>query len=633
MDYTVFMSDFDIDKNKPVSQKIVLAELGFNITPSIWINHEAGIWCYVLTPDPPGVEDDYDIEGYYIPQNTFIYPTVKQVLVNSVKYTRCTSYASMYATDSSFFYDISTTKLYIHMAWWGHPQGKDIAVQAIYGFCNQIDPATDGYYNDIYYSPRLKEMPPVKKSKDVNFFGVLQFNDGTVSFNNEDGFFDDFKDKDIYGQTVTFLFGFGGYLYDDFLIVYVGYIEQPALSFTDFKLNLVDGRKYLSEKIPKNKVMLSEYPYLSDSDEGALIPIAYGKIRNAEPICLDTDQTVPSFFTFLFMDTEFHPAVSLDAVYITEDEEVTEVTPVSINLAAGTFQLAAIIAAPDGNLLKVTCDFHGANIKNGLAVARDIMLLYCNKPFTEDYYDSGEWADAEGPAADIGLLVDEATEVSELLGYISRDTDVCIFPTDDGRLSARRYNTNREIRKLIQSSEWLTDPEFEFPPDNYLSSCVVKYDKDRSSSDYRTYTEDDQKDEIYARYRVDKEEEIETNLTTEDDAKAKALTVMELCGGIPEIVSRSTKAQNMDIELMDLIIAEYERQEKFDLAENLKRWHIFEIIEVDKKILSGEVALKMRTIRDFPYPVVFFMYGMPLLGMRLMGHKLHGKLIYILDVV
>ncbi len=627
------MSDFDTDKMRSASRKIVLAEIAFNVIPVTWINAEPGVWCFVLTPDPPGFEDDYGVEGHYLPQTDFVYPAIKKVSVDGTRYTKCLTYADMVDADSSYYYDPETTKLYIHIAAWGHPRGKDIAVQPVYGFCNQVDPATGGYYNDIFYQPRIKDIPSVKKSKDTNFFGIMEFTGGSISFVNDDGFFDTFKDQDIYGQPVMIFFGFGGYAYDEFQVIFTGYIERMNRDFSSFKLDLIDGRKYLSEKIPVNKVTLEDWPFLNESDSGKFKPIAYGAIRNAEPICLNQEETSPTFYEYLFMDTAHHPTKSLDAVYVIQDETALEVTPASVDLDAGTFQLSEAIVSPDDSLLKVTCDFHGADIKNGLAVARDLLLLYQGIPFTEDYFDTGEWITAESRARDIGLYISEDKELSEVLGEISRDTDSCIYPTDDGRTAARRYTAYREIVRLIAGSEWINDPEFEYPSDQYLSSCVIKYDKDRSNSEYRSYNKDDLKAAIYARYRVYKEEEIETNLTTETDAIDKAITVMALSRTIPEIVTRSLKVSGMGIEIMDFVIAEYERQRNFQLDERDKSWHIFEVLEVDKKAIAGEVALRMRTVRDFPYPTVFFMYGMPLFGMRLMGHKLFGKLIYILDVV
>jgi hypothetical protein len=88
--------------------------------------------------------------------------------------------------------------------------------------------------------PRVKSIPSIKKSKDPTFFGKLQFQGGSIKLDNADGFFDDFKNKDIYGQAVRIKYGFDGIAYSEFRQIFQGFIDDISWNRKDFTIKVVD---------------------------------------------------------------------------------------------------------------------------------------------------------------------------------------------------------------------------------------------------------------------------------------------------------------------------------------------------------------------------------------------------------
>lgn len=558
---------FAIEKNTPASRKITLVEFDLPASNDDWINYEAGIWRVRLTQNGQRIEDDYGLIGYYdgdpdagaavvaVDANNRVgnYYNVKSFRCGNELFTRVTSIVNLRAQNKSFYYDTANTFLYVHFDAWSYPWQYNNKIGYVNGFCDDV--GTSAYYDDQYYDPRLLEFPTISKQKDPLSFGVMTFNDGAIRLDNTDGHFDDYEDLDIYGQPVRVLLGFYGMEYADFEQIYSGFIEDIERTPDEFVININDPRKKLSRQIPVRTFEYSEYPDLNESTLGKPKPIAYGEILDAPCICLNQeDPTGP--YEFMFMDTTDHSAESLDTVRI---DGITD-TPSSYDLDTGTFWLTSDQCMPDGNLLDVTCDFHGSAIVNAVAVIEDINTLYADIAYISDNYNTTTCDDTEdNRALDVGLYIGEKKEISEIFSQICESCFMMYDIERDGKIAIKYFDKTAAADRTINDDEWLTDPEEIFDRDYLYTSVEVSYSPLISDGSGPSVIDTTYQDEAYAKYREYKEIRKDTILTSSTDAATLAASIAEECHIIHPVVTRKTGIQNIDLDLMEIVLANHRR--------------------------------------------------------------------------
>jgi hypothetical protein len=346
------MSTFATLKDKPFSQKIVLVEIDLPQNHYVFINYEAGIWFYQFYWAGVTVTGSDGLIGYYdneIPEIN----AIGSVKVDNETYTSVSSIADVRLQEKSFKFERGTQKLYIHFGDSEHPLNKIVALGLTSGFSNS-PVIVDGrpkssYYNDIFYSPRIKSIPQINKQKDPLSYGLIAFQGGNIELDNTDGYFDDFVENDIFGQPVRILIGFDDLDYAQYRKVFTGYIEDFTVTRTSFSVSAQDKRKSLSRQLPVNRFTVADYSDLNENSVDKPKPIAWGAVRGAPCVCLDEDGS-PANYSFMFLDTTYHPASALTTVYV--DGEAVAVA--SSNLAAGTFTISSANYSPGQ---EVTADF------------------------------------------------------------------------------------------------------------------------------------------------------------------------------------------------------------------------------------------------------------------------------------
>ena len=268
---------FDSFKDKPSSQKVTLVEIDVGVNQQTWINKEAGIWAFQYTPDASKIYDgslgygDTEDDTY----NTAIYK-IGSVKIDGEVYIEVDDIASLRTNNKSFYYDSSTTFIYIRFDNWNPPEiYSSISLGITSAYANQqID--LDGY---TYYA-RVKGIPNISKKKDALFFGVIQYTGGNITLDNTDGEFGTFIHKDIFSQETRVLFGGDTLTRDDYREGFTGYLEDFDISSGSFTININDKRKFLSRKIPTTYFDSATYPNIKDNLVGKSIPLAYGELRN-----------------------------------------------------------------------------------------------------------------------------------------------------------------------------------------------------------------------------------------------------------------------------------------------------------------------------------------------------------------
>ena len=568
---------------------IILWEYDVPIILPYLLNYEAGIWFWTLSPGIIAVTDDNGNTGYYDEQNSTIY-NIQSLLIDGEAFSETTSLADCRTTNKSFYYDPATSKLYIHFDAFEPPLDSIISVGGAVGFSMGTFQDSIPYFDDRYYEPRISKIFNIKKSKDPLYYGLLKFVTGKIQAINNDGYFDDWKNRNLYAQATRILLGSVGDDYSEFQRIFSGFVENNSISWEDFSVTLQDIRAGFTRPVASNLLTQSDYAYLNDSNVDSPKPVAYGDIYNAPCICLNEGE-VAATYTFLLCDTEFNSVDSLTEVLV---DGVDQTAHASLNASSGTFTLSTDYYDPGD---EVTASFT-VDIKNGVDIIKDLILNYDDKTYLASFWDLTETNAAQAIARDTSVYIDDDTTLSDVIEQVCFDIDALFFPKDDGHYTVRIYSDDRDITKIIYPDEFIDEPDLQNESSQYLTSAIIKYKHNINDDTYLQYENLDYQDIAFSIYKRYKNAVFETNLTTLADAQAKSETILDYSSNVPNIVSRTVKFEHYDLEIMDFIVCSpYTR---FDQAPD---YGVYEVIGLTKNFDNLEIKLNLRYITDYSMPV------------------------------
>ena len=567
------------DNNK---KNIVLFEYGKPLMVDRLMNYQSGIWMWCLTPGEITFDDDQGVTGYYGYTNALEYQ-VESMKVDNEPFLKVNTLSDLFTQDEAFYYDDATSFVYIAFTNHEPKLNKKIYIGVTIG----MSKGDTGYrYNNIYYDPRVTSILGISKSKDPLFYGQLKFSSGSVKVINTDGEFDDFGDRDLYRVATKVLIGQEGDEYDDFVETFNGLLGNYSYSWKDLDLKVEDLRSGLTDPIPPNKYITAVYPTIKDSNVDKPKPIAYGPIINAKCVCLNTEADGSGDHTFMFMDTEFHSAAALTKVYFDGDE----ITETNVSLSGGTFTLTAVQIGT--KFTKITADFTGSSIVNGVDIIKDLMANYANTSYIDANYDLIEMALAQTASRDTSFYTNKNTTLIKAIGKICVDIDGIFFPKDDGLYSIRIFDIDRASTATILKDDWKTPPTIKNNTDEFLSSVVIKYNKDQAENEYSEYDNTDYEEDTYDTYKSKQSTEIITGLTTLSDATAKSESVMSTSKIVTDTVTRAVSFEFYELEIMDFITCDPKARRS-----EVGTPAIWEILGINKDLDLWTINLTLRYIK------------------------------------
>jgi len=574
------------------SNKICLWEFDTPLLRDSLLNYSAGIWQWCITPGDITVTDDNGNIGYYSYTNGINY-NVKSLTVDGVIFLSVNDLVDLNTQDEAFYYDSDTTIIYIAFKDYEPWLEQSMTLGMAIGYANKDD-KNGNVFSGNYYKPIIQSISGIKKSKDPLFYGLLKYNTGTVKLINTDGEFDSWRDQKSYRQPTRLLLGEVGDVYSSFVPVGAGVIGEHTRSWDNFSIKFEDPRNVLSNKMPKNKLKKATYAYLSDSNVDAPKPIAYGAINNAPCICLNEEQS-SSYYTFLLCDTEYNAVSALGTVKVNN----VAVSVYSSNLAAGTFVLTSAIAGSDKSA--VTASFTANAIDNGVDIIKDILKNYADTDYIDEYYDLVETAQAvtDCSGRNVALYIKEETDVKKALEKVCIDIDGLFFQHDDGLWTVRIYDSDRTPAQTIEFDEILEgSPAIDGNEDQFLSSVIIKYNKNQSTGSYSTYENTLYEAEVFAYYKALQTKTLETGLSDLASAQAKSESIMEFSKYIQDIVKIKVGFEFYDLEIMDFVICDPIRRRS---GTEIKG--VYEIIDINKDFNNFRIQLTLKYIKTY-VPVV-----------------------------
>ena len=571
------MSTFADYIDKPQSKKITIVEMDVPLTVT-WINYQPGIWVATMYSDTINVTDDNGNTGYYTYHVDSV-PNINSLNVNGTLYSEQTSLANCISTEKSWYYDTSEHKVYAHFEDWHTPDYYNtVAPGAVLGFTNQVDTTCNNYFEDIYYEPRVTSIPNMTKKKDSLFFGILQYQGGTISFDNIDGYFDDFAQRDLYGQPVRIYLSFEGLAYSEAKKVYTGKVKDFVQDFASFQVQVMDKREFLSRKLPVNVFNSTDYPSMDSKLLGIPIPIIFGSVIG-----------VPAYRTsagnWKFADTTYN---SIDSSITVYKEDGTSFT------AGGTITDGTFTGTDTTDKLYVDCT--QSSVQNGLDIIADILENYEGIAFNSSNYDTLEWTSEKADVMNEGIWIGKGNLMTsvDVIEQVCTDNQGVFDVLADGRFTFRTFDEDRTPTFEILEDELLDDPVNVNSAEEYLSSVKIEYNKDWLNDEYQLYTDSTKQSEVYGRYRQYKERTFTTCLMSEANAVTLASDIMSQSKIIKPILGIKTKTQNVEMKILDNILFKLSRQNGSIIIDRSR----YQVLGIDLDLMNYEMGITIKQIEE-----------------------------------
>lgn len=372
---------------------------------------------------------------------------VSGVEENGVALTSRASIALVDANPGSYYFDAAAQRVYVHCTGGSSPYTKTLQAQVAFWFANHPK-----IFNGHYYEPRLDTVPNVSMRIERKFTGISQIGGGVLGMLNQDGYFDSLVDLQWDAGLVVVAFGvdrpgISEMGYADYAIIGTWKVTSIEKSDERFILRLAERKASVNKKIPTTIFTRSSYPNLREQDVGKTVPLAYGVIKDIEPVCIDLAARK--------FKVAGHAITGFDAVRVknqttgvweTKGFATTDTTLAEFTMSSGDWA--------DGK--EIAVDFRGKPtagivMDNASDIVMDILTVVLGEPtanintssFTSarDKLDAGAVFNSANRATigKIAVYVDEAMEARSILELINLAVNSHLLSDSDGKYYYRLF--------------------------------------------------------------------------------------------------------------------------------------------------------------------------------------------------
>ena len=592
------------DGSAPVADHAVLCHFVHGMLSNLWTPHIPLVWVTNIQVYQEDVELSFGYgafgHGNYGGDGTetigTYYPSVviDSFIADSEEYTARASIALVQANEKSYYFDQANQLVYVHFADGTKPSvhAAKLIGKLRYFSNKEID------VDSQHYEARISELSGIKKVKDSLDFGVQEFSEGSVSFLNADGEFDDIKERfNIYGSTIQFYLGEVGSPLSDFLPVYKGYVGEFNYGREVAQWSIYDDRKRLSREMPYNIFNQVAWPNLNESNVGKYIPWAFGLCSRIPCVCVNEEKSAPSSYKFCVADCADHPNGIQEVTTVWSDD--IEVTPLSVQLTPDAngiafFTLSTSDYTPGKKVFATIIGFDGdtADWNNPIELEQHLLEDVSGIAYNSDNFDTDEWAAAKAAdlAQDVGRFIDERISVKDLIGEIQRSIMGTFFFKDNGKITNRIYDADRAVSGTFVKEERLEGPSVNYDT-TIATSVIVEYSKRYDTNKYKSEVYNTEEAEYAGLYKKYEPRSFETLLTTASDAAVLALALFNYLKDEHRLISMTVPWQGIGVELCDMYYFPIER-----ISATVPELVKCEITEVEKGILEGEINLIGREV-------------------------------------
>lgn len=636
---------------------IAAAEININIAPEYILSIRPGIWAFPVKGEAQVVVNGALGEFPNMPDQDVA--VINSVRVNFDDLIPVYSLAEVEATPNSFFFwdDYRGTKtVCINIGNREHYYGKTIQVGIIDGYISSDD-AGNAYYNDVFYEPRLKNIPSISMKRDRLSSGIIQFPSNSITLINDGRF----NGRNDLGTVVNVYAYRPGDEYRNWLKIFSGVVHAAEYNDTEYKLSLVDKRQYNNSDMICGVINAETAQTVIEADDETeqFYPVSYNQIIKLEAAPIHKDA---EYVTFKFcagkgdakagsLDTQngiAHYPFRIDRVWRRTDDDdgtivykeneiettydtgsvvTSPITGLMIpNVTAGTFKIKTSSIVEDDSIITVFVDYIGWHRYSGperyhggkpLLNAAEICMDMLNQ-FSGIQYNSAnidlalyeiEKAKVEGNWREISYTT-EYSKVKNMdaIAKVAFSADLIVPILADGRYAIRYAAGEASSVYEIKRYQYLKNPTFSHKRDDVVTSTALKYGYAGNSENQQTYKDESRKDEIANRWRIYKEYAKETCLADADSAKLKSDAVLELAAE-PRLMTEYSiplDIDNVGLDIVDALIGPSPAGRS-----------VWDIISIDKNIAGESVKISCQERSPLEYDADYAqgaVYGNPVYG-------------------
>lgn len=177
-----------------------------------------------------------------------------------------------------------------------HWIGKKIEIGIIEGYIASVDRTRPdlSFYNGSYYAPRVNKIPNLTQKRDNLFYGVIQFQEGTIELENSDGVLDE---KQFCGSLVRVYAFDDGDEQDSWALAFSGIISKQNISESSLSITYTDKRAIDDRQIIAGKINRDTCPtvFAPEDTEELIVPVTYNMAIKAPAVPISDTGTSVTF--------------------------------------------------------------------------------------------------------------------------------------------------------------------------------------------------------------------------------------------------------------------------------------------------------------------------------------------------
>ena len=441
---------------------------------------------------------------------------------------------SLFVVDGIAYFNIPTKHP------WFYPEYFTDFRRVLHIVSTVLDPGnpSNNLINNANALTRL-EPPNANMKLSNNHNGVALRQDFNVGLINNDGYFDDCDEWNMFNTPVRLLKTTKRKPeYADFRSIRDGYIETTKTDMGGFSITVADRFRMLNE--PACDVVERGMFGIYDIDEIALgknVPRVYGRAR------VRLLRLTGSVFlvghgargTARVLDRDGNFLVSAGV-----DNGVVNVGFAHRDRAAW----AVVDGVPENRLGEII---------------KDLMFERSGIPFLETFWNLEETADyVERLSPRINAVISRGG-VAQAIGDLLGSQMAFLIQQTDGRFTIRQFGESyatHEIPAAMLTKKPVKD--YARATENYFSSCVINYwtDENMDGGVYSSLLYDEREERANARYKKRVRKEFNTDLTNEADALAFARLLSDRYTTLRQNVRVAVGVDTSHMNLLDTVVME-----------------------------------------------------------------------------
>ena len=446
---------------------------------------------------------------------------ISRVYVDNIQYSEQPTLALCRSTEKSFYFDVGSQILYIHVDHSKRMDSSLFSATQIIGFTN-----TDVFYdeNNIEYLPLILGSLNLEKEVDKFVNKRLGLINNTLTSDNKGQDFDFLIQNTVAGSDIKYFY----ISQEDIDLgkkgltpIYTGYIVSSEITTERASIRLEDKRGQLNQKISNTFFDSTTYPNIADEYIGELIPEGYGDLFNIPAFCTNGNLTSGDV-TYKYATD----GTTLTSVYVNIDDVWILKTPTATDATNCEFTLSSADGrTSNGSARKARVICTLRNIKNPGSILIDMISRYLNIPFDQEFYDPINWSIESDLLEDMYVYINERKSFFEYIELIQNSaSQPFIFDiTPTGKFVIKVDDITRAISQHVSYIDNIDDEKsIETNFDEYATDVRVYYKENYESNKTLNVLKDDYKDDTYELYRFYKELEFDVNSLDSAVAEIKA---------------------------------------------------------------------------------------------------------------